>query len=79
MCFIILQTILAYLRLSLAYFRFAIRVMVVRGAPAIAIAAALALAVEAFNLEAFNGTPSDAASFLVQKLEYLVSRYLAVP
>uniref|UniRef100_A0A7C8ZRD7 Methylthioribose-1-phosphate isomerase n=1 Tax=Opuntia streptacantha TaxID=393608 RepID=A0A7C8ZRD7_OPUST len=52
---------------------FAIRVMVVRGAPAIAIAAALALAVEAFNLEAFNGTPSDAASFLVQKLEYLVS------
>ncbi|KAJ8419877.1 hypothetical protein Cgig2_025061 [Carnegiea gigantea] len=52
---------------------FAIRDMVVRGAPAIAIAAALSLAVEAFNLEAFHGTPNDAASFLIQKLEYLVS------
>lgn len=51
----------------------AIRDMVVRGAPAIAIAAALSLAVEASNLESFNGTPDDAASFLVQKLEYLVS------
>lgn len=49
--------------------------MVVRGAPAIAIAAALSLAVEISNLEAFNGSPSDAASFLQEKLEYLVSRY----
>ncbi|KAK9275863.1 hypothetical protein L1049_023136 [Liquidambar formosana] len=52
---------------------FAIRDMVVRGAPAIAIAAALSLAVEVFNLEAFNGTSDDAASFLSMKLEYLVS------
>ncbi|XP_073014004.1 methylthioribose-1-phosphate isomerase [Typha latifolia] len=50
----------------------AIRDMVVRGAPAIAIAAALALAVEVHNLD-FAGTPGDAASFLVKKLEYLVS------
>lgn len=52
---------------------YAIREMVVRGAPAIAIAAALALAVEAHNLEAFQGTPTDAATFLVNKLDYLVS------
>ncbi|KAL2553769.1 Methylthioribose-1-phosphate isomerase [Forsythia ovata] len=51
----------------------AIRDMVVRGAPAIAIAAALSLAVEASNLETFNGTSDDAASFLSNKLEYLVS------
>ncbi|XP_041005510.1 methylthioribose-1-phosphate isomerase [Juglans microcarpa x Juglans regia] len=51
----------------------AIRDMVVRGAPAIAIAAALSLAVEVFNLEAFNGTTDDAALFLNKKLEYLVS------
>ncbi|KAG1370033.1 Methylthioribose-1-phosphate isomerase [Cocos nucifera] len=50
----------------------AIRDMVVRGAPAIAIAAALSLAVEVFNLD-FAGTAGDAASFLVKKLEYLVS------
>ncbi|KAJ0972841.1 hypothetical protein J5N97_020800 [Dioscorea zingiberensis] len=50
----------------------AIKDMVVRGAPAIAIAAALSLAVEAFNLN-FSGTSTDAASFLTQKLEYLVS------
>lgn len=49
--------------------------MVVRGAPAIAIAAALALAVEVSNLGDFSGSPSDAASFLQNKLEYLVSRY----
>lgn len=48
--------------------------MVVRGAPAIAIAAALSLAVEVSNLEDFNGTPDDAISFLIMKLEYLVSR-----
>lgn len=52
--------------------------MVVRGAPAIAIAAALSLAVEVFNLEAFNGTTDDAAFFLNKKLEYLVSRYFLV-
>ncbi|KAI4344621.1 hypothetical protein L6164_011826 [Bauhinia variegata] len=39
----------------------AIRDMVVRGAPAIAIAAALSLAVEVFNLEEFNGSPADAS------------------
>ncbi|CAA7395613.1 unnamed protein product [Spirodela intermedia] len=50
----------------------AIREMVVRGAPAIAISAALSLAAEASNLE-FSGTTADSASFLVEKLEYLVS------
>ncbi|XP_076913496.1 methylthioribose-1-phosphate isomerase-like [Bidens hawaiensis] len=52
----------------------AIREMVVRGAPAIAIAAALSLAVETCKLlEGFTGTPKDAASFLVNKLKFLVS------
>ncbi|KAL1808925.1 hypothetical protein ACET3Z_025915 [Daucus carota] len=51
----------------------AIRDMVVRGAPAIAIAAALSLAVEVSNLKAFNGSAADAASFLSNKLDYLVS------
>ncbi|TKY72881.1 Methylthioribose-1-phosphate isomerase [Spatholobus suberectus] len=51
----------------------AIRDMVVRGAPAIAIAAALSLAVEVFNLGDFNGSAGDAVSFLQKKLEYLVS------
>ncbi|CAK9181629.1 unnamed protein product [Ilex paraguariensis] len=41
--------------------------------PAIAIAVALSLAVELFNLKDFNGTSDDAASFLIKKLEYLVS------
>lgn len=48
--------------------------MVVRGAPAIAIAAALSLAVEVFNLDAFNGSALEAVSYLQNKLEYLVSR-----
>ncbi|KAK9697321.1 hypothetical protein RND81_08G029800 [Saponaria officinalis] len=52
---------------------YAIRDMVVRGAPAIAIAAALSLAVEAFNLGSFQGSPGDAASLLAEKLDYLVS------
>jgi methylthioribose-1-phosphate isomerase len=56
-------------------FRNAIRDMVVRGAPAIAIAAALALAVEVSGLEDFTGTPAEAAAFVSEKLEYLVSRY----
>lgn len=47
--------------------------MVVRGAPAIAIAAALSLAVEIHNLE-FKGAPSEAADLIVKKLEFLVSR-----
>jgi methylthioribose-1-phosphate isomerase len=47
--------------------------MVVRGAPAIAIAAALALAVEVSDLD-FIGTPEEAVSFVSKKLEYLVSR-----
>lgn len=51
----------------------AIREMVVRGAPAIAIAAALSLAVEVSKLQAFDGTPDNAASFLIEKLEYLVT------
>ncbi|XP_030944094.1 methylthioribose-1-phosphate isomerase isoform X1 [Quercus lobata] len=53
--------------------RSAIREMVVRGAPAIAIAAALSLAVEVSKLQAFDGTPDNAASFLIEKLEYLVT------
>ncbi|KAL5204574.1 hypothetical protein ABZP36_009445 [Zizania latifolia] len=52
--------------------RNAIRDMVVRGAPAIAIAAALALAVEVSGLD-FTGTPAEAAAFVSKKLEYLVS------
>ena len=48
--------------------------MVVRGAPAIAIAAALSLAVEVSKLDGFNGTPNEAASFLEKKLENRVSR-----
>ncbi|ERN04391.1 methylthioribose-1-phosphate isomerase [Amborella trichopoda] len=51
----------------------AIKDLVVRGAPAIAISAALSLAVEVSNLKSFDGTSTDAASFLVKKLEYLVS------
>ncbi|MBA0638948.1 hypothetical protein Goklo_022012 [Gossypium klotzschianum] len=47
--------------------------MVVRGAPAIAIAAALSLAVEVANFMDFNGTSEEAASFIELKLEYLVS------
>ncbi|XP_037429682.1 methylthioribose-1-phosphate isomerase-like [Triticum dicoccoides] len=50
----------------------AIRDMVVRGAPAIAIAAALSLAVEV-NDHDFTGTPVEAALFVSKKLEYLVS------
>ncbi|OEL38796.1 Methylthioribose-1-phosphate isomerase [Dichanthelium oligosanthes] len=50
----------------------AIRDMVVRGAPAIALAAALALAVEVSDLD-FTGTPAEAAAFISKKLEYLVS------
>ncbi|PHT40361.1 Methylthioribose-1-phosphate isomerase [Capsicum baccatum] len=51
----------------------AIKEMVVRGAPAIAIAAALSLAVEASNLASFDGTSDDASVFLSKKLDYLVS------
>ncbi|KAF9616086.1 hypothetical protein IFM89_028552 [Coptis chinensis] len=50
-----------------------IRDMVVHGAPAIAISAALSLAVEVFNMEPFVGTSENAASFLFNKLDYLVS------
>lgn len=52
--------------------------MVVRGAPAIAIAAALSLAAEVSNLEGFIGTSDDAASFLNSKLDYLVTRYFVL-
>ncbi|KAK4345227.1 hypothetical protein RND71_035403 [Anisodus tanguticus] len=51
----------------------AIKEMVVRGAPAIAIAAALSLAVEVSNLASFDGTSDDASVFLSKKLDYLVS------
>ncbi|PSS02037.1 Methylthioribose-1-phosphate isomerase [Actinidia chinensis var. chinensis] len=52
---------------------YAIRDMVVRGAPAIAVAGALSLAVEIFNLGTFDGTSEDAASLVTNKLEYLLS------
>lgn len=51
----------------------AIRDMVVRGAPAIAVSGALSLAVELLKMGTFDGTPQDAASFIAKKLEYLVS------
>ncbi|KAH0644789.1 hypothetical protein KY284_032673 [Solanum tuberosum] len=51
----------------------AIKEMVVRGAPAIAIAAALSLAVEISNLASFDGTSHDASVFLSKKLDFLVS------
>ncbi|KAJ8538572.1 hypothetical protein K7X08_027793 [Anisodus acutangulus] len=47
--------------------------MVVRGAPAIAIATALSLAVEVSNLASFDGNSDDASIFLCKKLDYLVS------
>ncbi|KAL3825433.1 hypothetical protein ACJIZ3_021462 [Penstemon smallii] len=50
----------------------AIRDMVVRGAPAIAIAAVLSLAIEVSKLGLYN-TPNDAAAFLTERLEYLVT------
>ncbi|KAF9623897.1 hypothetical protein IFM89_006243 [Coptis chinensis] len=50
-----------------------IRDMVVHGAPAIAIFAALSLAVEVFNMEPFVGTSENTTSFLFNKLDYLVS------
>lgn len=51
--------------------------MVVRGAPAIAIAAALSLAVEVETLKsAAAGNSQEAVSFLQNRLDYLVSRYL---
>lgn len=49
--------------------------MVVRGAPAIAIAAAISLAVEVCDLD-FSGTSLDSAHFLCEKLDYLVSRFM---
>lgn len=57
------------------FIRSAIQEMVVRGAPAIAIAAALSLAVEVFNFNAFDGSSADAVASLHKKLDYLVSRY----
>lgn len=59
---------------SLGFARDAIKEMVVRGAPAIAIAAALSLAVEVSNLASFDGTSHDASVFLSKKLDFLVSR-----
>ncbi|KAH9302917.1 hypothetical protein KI387_014500, partial [Taxus chinensis] len=57
----------------------AIQDMVVRGAPAIAISAALSLAVEVTNLGSVDWVVEDAVSFLQKRLEYLVySRPTAV-
>lgn len=55
-------------------FRTAIRDMVVRGAPAIALTAALALAVEVDNLKPHSGCAEEALTVLRNQLEYLVSR-----
>lgn len=51
----------------------AIHDMVVRGAPAIAISAALSLAVEVANLGPVDWSVNDAISFLQKRLEFLVS------
>lgn len=51
----------------------AIHDMVVRGAPAIAISAALSLAVEVTNLGLVDWSVNDAVSFLQKRLEFLVS------
>lgn len=51
----------------------AIHDMVVRGAPAIAISAALSLAVEVANLGPVDWSANDAISFLQKRLEFLVS------
>ena len=53
--------------------------MNVRGAPAIAIAAALALAVELAGAKASLSTPADVAAFVAEKMDYLcTSRPTAV-
>ncbi|KAG6545215.1 hypothetical protein Mapa_013327 [Marchantia paleacea] len=52
----------------------AIKDMVVRGAPAIAVTAALALAVELDNLQtSYQGDAKDAATFIEKRLKFLVS------
>lgn len=51
----------------------AIREMKVRGAPAIAIAAALSLAVEAQGRRAGFSSPREAAGYLASRLEYLAT------
>ncbi|CAM6097974.1 unnamed protein product [Calypogeia fissa] len=52
----------------------AIRDMVVRGAPAIAVTAALALAVEVFNLaNSFEGDAKQAESYIQDRLNFLVT------
>ena len=57
----------------------AIKDMNVRGAPAIAIAAALALAVELAGAKASLSTPADVAAFVAEKMDYLcTSRPTAV-
>lgn len=57
----------------------AIKDMNVRGAPAIAIAAALALAVELDTSKATLATPADVATFVAEKMDYLcTSRPTAV-
>lgn len=51
----------------------AIKDMRTRGAPAIAIVAALSLAVETYNNKQYSGSAQEVASLLLQKLEYLVT------
>ncbi|MCJ1387842.1 S-methyl-5-thioribose-1-phosphate isomerase [Xylographa bjoerkii] len=51
----------------------AIKDMRVRGAPAIAIVAALALAVELFNKKNSHGSSHQTKEYIVEKLEYLVT------
>lgn len=58
----------------MVFIRSAIQEMVVRGAPAIAIAAALSLAVEVSNFSGFDGSSAEAVTLLEKKLDYLVSR-----
>ena len=50
----------------------------VRGAPAIAIAAALALAVELAQKPP-SGSATEAAQVIAERLDYLVSRYPCFP
>ena len=54
--------------------RHAIRDMAVRGAPAIAIAGALALAVELVKKQATFTSADAALQHITERLEYLVSR-----
>ena len=65
--------------MALSLCRTAISDMVVRGAPAIAMAAALSLAVEVESLKpATSETGQEAVAFLKNRLDYLVSRFVTI-